>query len=182
MIRHDQLPPVHMAPFLVTAALTGEDEALFLQNLPDFSRAADREPPAHGSASSSTLAPCGNATSAGSNQSANASLALAIASASVSPALAHPGSSGNTADQRFAPESNSITRRSFTRLKHTGSGGFCTLQISAFRDARRPSSFEAIRESDARRGHASFDLAESDFRISSLLISELGNAPVRAVV
>jgi hypothetical protein len=130
MVGHDHLPPVRVSPFLMTAALTGEREAVLLQNLCDFSRGTDREPLAHGSASSRILAPCGNATSAGSNQRANASFAFAMASSSVSPELAHPGSSGKTADQRFTSESNSMTRRNFTRLKHTGSVSFCTLQIS----------------------------------------------------
>lgn len=114
MACHNHLSPIRMSPFLVTAALTGEDETVLLQNLPDLSRVADREPPAHGNASSNTLAPRGNATSAGSNQRANASFAFATASSSVSPALAHPGSSGNTADHLFTSESNSMTRRSFT--------------------------------------------------------------------
>lgn len=87
------------------------------QNLDDLFRATNRKSPAHGKASSSTLAPWASGKSAGSNQSASASLAFAIASSSVSPALAHPGNSGNTADQRFTSRSNSITSRSFTKLK-----------------------------------------------------------------
>lgn len=127
VIDNDDLPPVRMSPFLMTAALAGEDESVPMQDLRDFFRAADRESAAHGSASSSTLAPCGNGTSAGSNHSANASLAFAIASSSVSPALAHPGSSGKTADQRCTSGSNSMTRRSFTTLEDTGSDPIRTL-------------------------------------------------------
>lgn len=52
-------------------------------------------------------------TVAGSNQRAKASFALAMASASVSPALAQPGNSGKTADQRWLSLSNSTTMRSF---------------------------------------------------------------------
>ena len=122
------LPPVRMSPFLMTAALAGESESVLLEDFRDFSRAADRKSPAHGSASSSTLAPCGNGTSAGSNHSANASFAFATASSSVSPALAHPGSSGKTADQRCTSGSNSMTRRSFTRLKDTESDRIRTLK------------------------------------------------------
>src|SRR5688572_15864546 len=109
-----------MTPFLVTAPLARENESVLLQDLRDFSRAANGKSPAHGSANSSTLAPWGNGTSAGSNHSANASFAFATASSSVSPALAHPGSSGKTADQRCASGSNSMTRRSFTTLKDSG--------------------------------------------------------------
>jgi hypothetical protein len=61
-----------------------------------------------------------NGTSAGSNHSANASFAFATASSSVSPALAHPGSSGKTADQRCTSGSNSMTRRSFTTHEDSG--------------------------------------------------------------
>src|SRR5436190_1005884 len=105
----------------MTATLAHEDESALLQDLRDFSRAADRESPAHGTASSSTLAPSGNGTSAGSNHRANASFAFATASSSVSPALAHPGNSGKTADQRCTSGSNSMTRRSFTTLEDSGS-------------------------------------------------------------
>src|SRR5438045_1539213 len=121
VIGDNHLPTVRMSPFLMTATLAHEDESVLLQDLRDFSRAADRKSPAHGSASSSTLAPCGSGTSAGSNHSANASFAFATASSSVSPALAHPGSSGKTADQRCTSGSNSMTRRSFTTLQDSGS-------------------------------------------------------------
>jgi hypothetical protein len=127
VISDDHLPSVRMSPFLMTAALASENESVLLQDLRDFSRAADRESAAHGSASSSTFAPWGNGTSAGSNHSANASFAFATASSSVSPALAHPGSSGKTADQRCTSGSNSMTRRSFTTLKDTESDLIRTL-------------------------------------------------------
>jgi len=120
VIGDNNLTPVRMSPFLMTAALAGENKSLLLQDLRDFSCAANRKSPAHGSASSSTLAPCGKGTSAGSNHRANASFAFATASSSVSPALAHPGSSGKTADQRRTSGSNSMTRRSFTTLEDSG--------------------------------------------------------------
>jgi hypothetical protein len=47
------------------------------------------------------------------NQRPSASFAFATASSSVSPALAQPGNSGKTADQRFASGSNSTITRSF---------------------------------------------------------------------
>src|SRR6266566_3468771 len=70
---------------------------------------------AHGRATSTSLAPSRNSTGDGSNHSASASFALATASPSVSPAEPQPGSSGNTADQRRAEESNSTSNRSFIR-------------------------------------------------------------------
>jgi len=146
VICDDHLPPVRMPPFLMTAALACENESVLLQNLRDFSRVADRKSPAHGTASSSTLAPCGSGTSEGSNQRANASFAFATASSSVSPALAHPGNSGKTADHRCTSGSNSITRRSFTTLKHTESDLIRTLlnmwkQCAWCRDERNQKSF-----------------------------------------
>ncbi len=102
--------------------LAGQCETMTSQDLRNLGRSADRKALAHGTASSKTFAPSASGTSEGLNQSASASLALATASSSVSPALAQPGSSGKTADQRFASASNSITRRSFIagRLLHSG--------------------------------------------------------------
>src|SRR5207253_6251102 len=67
----------------------------------------------HVSATSSTFAPAGNVTGAGSNHNSNASFALCIASSSVSPAEAHPGNSGKNAAQRLVSGSRSTTKRSF---------------------------------------------------------------------
>ena len=68
---------------------------------------------AHLSATSSTFAPAGNVTGAGSNQRSSASLAFRTASSSVSPAEAHPGNSGKNAAQRLVWGSCSTTSRSF---------------------------------------------------------------------
>jgi hypothetical protein len=110
---HDHLPPILVSPFLMAAGLCNQHKAVLAQNLDDFLGVADWKPSAHGMASSISFAPLFILTGAGSNQSSNASFALAMASASVSPAEAQPGSSGNTADQRFVSESNSTRRRSF---------------------------------------------------------------------
>src|ERR1035441_10239071 len=80
-------------------------------------KAANWEPSAHGTASSIIFAPLFILKGAGSNHSSNASFAFAMASASVSPAEAQPGSSGNTADQRFVSGSNSTSRRTFMAVR-----------------------------------------------------------------
>ena len=72
---------------------------------------------AHLSATSSTFAPAGNVTGAGSNQRSSASLAFRTASSSVSPAEAHPGNSGKNAAQRLVWGSCSTTSRSFIEEK-----------------------------------------------------------------
>src|SRR6059058_6335496 len=73
---------------------------------------------AHLSATSSTFAPAGKVTGAGSNQRSSASLAFRTASSSVSPAEAHPGNSGKNAAQRLVWGSCSTTSRSFMAGKN----------------------------------------------------------------
>jgi hypothetical protein len=72
---------------------------------------------AQGRETSSSLASLPNSNSVGSNHNTRASFAWATASSSMSPAEPQPGSSGNTADQRFVSRSNSTTNRSF--MRHT---------------------------------------------------------------
>ena len=110
---HDHLAAIFVTPFLVAARLGNHRKTMLAQNFDDFPCAANWIPVAHGTASSIIFAPLGNLTGAGSNQSASASVALVTASASVSPAVAHPGISGNTADQRLASGSNSTNNRNF---------------------------------------------------------------------
>lgn len=110
---HDDLAAISMPPFLVTARLSHQGEAVLPQDSDDLLRATDWKATAHGIASSTNFAPLFSFTGEGSNHNAKASRALAMASASVSPAVAHPGNSGNTADHRFASGSNSTKRRSF---------------------------------------------------------------------
>ena len=110
---HDHLAAVFVTPFLVAARLGDHRKTMLAQNFDDFPCAANWIPATHGTASSIIFAPLGNLTGAGSNQSAKASLALVTASASVSPAVAQPGISGNTADQRLASGSNSTNNRNF---------------------------------------------------------------------
>jgi hypothetical protein len=110
---HDHLAAIFVTPFLVTARLGNHRKTIPSQNFDNFPCVANWIPPAHGTASSIIFAPLGNLIGAGSNQSASASWALVMASASVSPAVAHPGNSGNTADQRLASGSNSTNTRNF---------------------------------------------------------------------
>ena len=110
---HNHLSAIFVTPFLVAARLGNHRKTMLAQNFDDFPCAANWIPVAHGTASSIIFAPLGNLTGAGSNQSASASVALVTASASVSPAVAHPGISGNTADQRLASGSNSTNNRNF---------------------------------------------------------------------
>ena len=109
----DGLSSVRVTPFLVAAALAHEEKAVPSEHPDDLMGVADWEVPAQGRASSTSLACLRSFTGAGSNQRDSASLALVIASASVSPAVAQPGNSGNTADQRFVCESNSTSNRNF---------------------------------------------------------------------
>lgn len=111
--RDDDLMPVGVPPFLMAAFLRDQGEAMAAKNARDFGCGADRVVAAHVSATSKTFAPAGRSRSTGSNQSARASRALAMASSSVSPALAQPGISGKTADQRSVSGSCSTTRRTF---------------------------------------------------------------------
>ena len=114
MLGDDDLSSVGVTPFLVAAALIHK-EKLCRRNTRTTSRAlqTDREAPAQGRASSTSLACLRSLTGEDSNQRASASLALAMASASVSPAVAQPGSYGNTADHRFVGASNSTSNRNF---------------------------------------------------------------------
>ena len=109
----DDLMSIGVPPFLMAAFLRDKGEAVPAQNAGDFGGGADRVVAAHVSATSSTLAPAGRSRETGSNHSARASRALAMASSSVSPALAQPGISGKTADQRSVDGSCSTTRRTF---------------------------------------------------------------------
>ena len=109
----DDLSSVGMPPFLMAAALVHEEETMLAQYADDVVGVADWEVPAQGRSSSTSLACLRSLTGDGSNQRASASLALAMASFSVSPAVAQPGSSGNTADQRFVGASNSTSNRNF---------------------------------------------------------------------
>jgi hypothetical protein len=110
---HNHLASIFMTPFLVTARLGNHRKTILAQNFDNISCAANWIPSAHGTASSIIFAPLGNLIGAGSNQRASASWAFVMASASVSPAVAQPGNSGNTADQRFASGSNSTSNRNF---------------------------------------------------------------------
>ena len=109
----NHLSAIFVTPFLVAARLGNHREAMLAQNFDDFSCAANWIATAQGTASSIIFAPLGSLTGAGSNQSARASLALVTASASVSPAVAQPGISGKTADQRLTSGSNSTNNRNF---------------------------------------------------------------------
>jgi len=115
---HDHLPPIGMTPFLMTASLADQKETVFSQHSDDFFAVANWIAAARGTANSKSLAPLLNLTGAGSNHKTRASFALAMASSSVSPADAQPGSSGKTADQRFASGSNSTNKRNFMVLTY----------------------------------------------------------------
>lgn len=110
---HDHLAAIFVPPLLVPARLGNQRKTIFAQNFDNISCAANWIPSAHGTASSIIFAPVGNLIGAGSNQRASASWAFVMASASVSPAVAQPGNSGNTTDQRFASGSNSTSSRNF---------------------------------------------------------------------
>ena len=117
---HNDLPAIGVTPFLVAAFLADHRKAVLSQDTNNFPGVTDWEALAHGSATSRTFAPAGTASDAGSNHNSSASFALAMASSSVSPAEAHPGSSGKTADQRLVSGSCSTTNRSFMVEKITG--------------------------------------------------------------
>jgi hypothetical protein len=97
----DYLATIAVAPFLVTSLLAYLPKAVPAQDPNDIYGTANRKALAHLSATSSTFAPAGNVTGAGSNQRSSASLAFRTASSSVSPAEAHPGNSGKNAAQRL---------------------------------------------------------------------------------
>jgi hypothetical protein len=113
VLGNDDLPPVGMAPFLVATALAHAREAMLPENPDDIIGVADRKAVTQGKATSRSLPFFGMSTGVESNHNARASLALATASSSVSPALAHPGKSGKTADQRPACSSYSSSTRNF---------------------------------------------------------------------
>ena len=98
---------------MVTSLLAYLPKAVPAQHPNDLFGTANRKAIAHLSATSSTFAPAGNVTGAGSNQRSSASLAFRTASSSVSPAEAHPGNSGKNAAQRLVWGSCSTTSRSF---------------------------------------------------------------------
>jgi hypothetical protein len=52
---HNHLPSVFVSPFLVAARLTDTEETMPAQNFNDFFGVTDWKPPAHGTASSSSL-------------------------------------------------------------------------------------------------------------------------------
>jgi hypothetical protein len=88
-----------------------------LSQSPDhFFRVANGKSSAQGTESSKILARLGNFILEGFSQSASASRAFSPASASVSPALAQPGTSGKTADQRSVNLSFSTTTLNFMVL------------------------------------------------------------------
>src|SRR5579872_4126464 len=110
---HDNLASVRMTPFLMAARLTCQNKTMSTQDPHNVLGTAYWKAPAQGTETSSSLAPLPSFTGDGSNHKAEASLAFAIASASVSPAVAQPGNSGKTADQRLVSRSNSTSRRNF---------------------------------------------------------------------
>jgi hypothetical protein len=115
----DYLATIGVAPFLVTSLSTYLPKVVPAQDPNDILGTANRKALAHLSATSSTFAPAGNVTGAGSNQRSSASLAFRTASSSVSPAEAHPGNSGKNAAQRLVWGSCSTTSRSFIEEKNT---------------------------------------------------------------
>ena len=107
---------------MVTSLLAYLPKAVPAQHPNDLFGTANRKAIAHLSATSSTFAPAGNVTGAGSNQRSSASLAFRTASSSVSPAEAHPGNSGKNAAQRLVWGSCSTTSRSFMGERITSRG------------------------------------------------------------
>lgn len=107
------LTSILMPPFLMTTGLSNEGKPVLTENSDNFLCVANWKALAHETASSTSFAPFFNLTGDGSNQSRNASLAFAMASSSVSPAEAHPGNSGKTADHRFVSGSCSTKSRNF---------------------------------------------------------------------
>jgi hypothetical protein len=110
---NDDLPPVGVAPLLVATTLTHAREAALAEHPNHFISVTDWEVVAQGKATSRSLPFFGMSTGLESNHNARACLPLATASSSLSPALAHPGKSGNTADQRPVCASYSSSSRNF---------------------------------------------------------------------
>jgi hypothetical protein len=99
---HNDLSPVSMFPFLMAASLTNGKKTVRAQNFDNVFGATNWKTLTQGRESSSTLSPFFNFIGEGSNHKTKASFAFSMASASESPAVAHPGNSGNTADHRLA--------------------------------------------------------------------------------
>ena len=114
---HNNLTAIFMTPFLMAASLPNHDKTMPTKHFDNLLGIANWKPAAHDTANSINFAPLLILTGDGANHRARASLALTMASASVSPALAHPGNSGNTADQRPVSGSNSTNKRSFMFAK-----------------------------------------------------------------
>ena len=97
---HDHLPSVRISPLLVAACLVDFLEPMLAQHPRHFLGVADRKAAAHAAETATTLARPGNLILEGLNQRDKACRAFRTASLSLSPAEAHPGISGNTADHR----------------------------------------------------------------------------------
>ena len=110
---HNHLSPVRISPLLVAAGLVDFLEPVPTQNPRHFLGVANRKPAAHATETANTLARPGNLILLGLNQRDKACRAFRTASLSVSPAEAHPGISGNTADQRPVSRSSVTTNRNF---------------------------------------------------------------------
>ena len=107
-------PPTRVNPLWKPAIrLAHAHKAMFPPSPNDIVGVTDWEAVAQGRATSRSLPFFGMSTGVESNHKARAFLALAAASASVSPALAQPGKSGNTADQRPACAAYSSSIRNF---------------------------------------------------------------------
>lgn len=116
----NDLTAIFMPPFLMTALLVDQREAISLQYPGNLFGGQNGKVRGHGRDISTSFAPLAGLISEGSNHSFSASLALLTASSSVSPAEAQPGISGNTADHRFVCGSNSTSNRSFIVYNRTG--------------------------------------------------------------
>jgi hypothetical protein len=113
---HNHLAPIGVTPFLMTASLADQPEAVLPQDPDNFLGVANWVAAAHGIANSKSLARLLILTGTGLNQRESASFALAMASSSVSPAEAQPGSSRKTADHRLVTGSSSTNKRNFMAI------------------------------------------------------------------
>ena len=100
MKRDDHLAALGTPPLLVAARLVDFLEPMLAQHPRHFFGVSDRKAAAHAAETANTLARPGNLIFEGLNHSERACRAFRTASLSVSPAEAHPGISGKTADQR----------------------------------------------------------------------------------
>ena len=96
--RDNHLSAIRVPPFLMASSLSDANESVAPQHLDHIARCANWEALAHYTANSISLASDEVGRSVGSNQRAIASLMFSRASASVSPADAHPGRPGTTAE------------------------------------------------------------------------------------